>query len=533
VAQRFSLKDNPIFQKFAPRTSPDTITPLEETQEDNEITQEGQNLTVKNRPSEDDTHDMHSDEASGSSPSFDVSTASHQQTSLVREDPAEREEITQEGQNLTVKNRLSEDDTQKLAAVRISTAAPSLQVPSRLEVRTSSPSPRPEGREFTLQDHLDKALFFGFYNEVADELLPTLPPAAQVLYSRLFRLSYGFNRNYCTVSQPLLMERTGLSRNTIRTALQALLEDRWIQIIGAGNRVSTTYRVVLPREKDVGEQDIGSKIDPQKLRVKNRPSEVEGQIVSLKNRRAEIDPTEGQKQDRQNLSSSQENSSITQNRNDLRSRLSIFDAQNSPSLLLTHRSSTLSERTRETQNVSDNSLMLSARELIDKFYSLLGQRVSKSKRKKSLDECLSLLREGFSVEEIDYAISWLITYYPTTGSFSRLPHFIDQALKARDIQTRAPTHHTHRTHETKDDQLRQQQERDEVHQQERIEAVKASLPPGVLAALLAEADRCIEQEYPHIKFGRDTLVRLKFEELITTQYLSSQSETDERSQGDE
>jgi hypothetical protein len=119
-----------------------------------------------------------------------------------------------------------------------------------------------------LQDHLDKGLFFGFYNEVADELLPTLPPAAQVLYSRLFRLSYGFNRNYCTVSQPLLMERTGLSRNTIRTALQALLDDRWIQILGAGNRISTTYRVILPREKHVGELARASKIDTQRLSVK-------------------------------------------------------------------------------------------------------------------------------------------------------------------------------------------------------------------------------------------------------------------------
>src|SRR4029434_4067304 len=107
--------------------------------------------------------------------------------------------------------------------------------------------------EIALQDHLDKALFFGFYNEAADELLPTLPPAAQVLYSRLFRLSYGFNRNYCTVSQPLLMERTGLSRNTIRTAMQMLLDNRWVQIIGAVNRVSTTHRVILPPHTQLGE----------------------------------------------------------------------------------------------------------------------------------------------------------------------------------------------------------------------------------------------------------------------------------------
>ena len=161
---------------------------------------------------------------------------------------------------------------------------------------------------------------------------------------------------------------------------------------------------------------------------------------------------------------------------------------------------------------------------IDKFYSLLGQRVSKSKRKKSLDECLSLLQEGFTVEEIDYAISWLITHHPTTGSFSRLPHFIDQALKARDLQSRTLQDYTPDTRERKNDQLRRQQERDEAQQQERIEAVKASLSQEVLAALHEEAERCVDQEHPHIKFGRDTLVRLKIEELIINQYLSQSSE---------
>ena len=172
-----------------------------------------------------------------------------------------------EGQNLTVKERLSEDDAQKSPPSHMSNSSPPLQVSSSSGAPTHSSSTQSARTEIALQDHLDKGLFFGFYNEVADELLPTLPPAAQVLYSRLFRLSYGFNRNYCTVSQPLLMERTGLSRNTIRTALQALLEDRWIQIIGAGNRISTTYRVILPREKHLGEMARASKIDTQRLSV--------------------------------------------------------------------------------------------------------------------------------------------------------------------------------------------------------------------------------------------------------------------------
>ena len=509
MAQRFSLKDNPIFQKFVPQTPPDAPTPAEEPQEGQEIAPEGQNLTVKRRSSENDTHNMLVEEASELSPSVDVFTSSAQQVAILREESPSREDMDFEGQNLTVRERSSEDDTQQLPLTRRSDSSLP-QVLSSSVAPTHSSAKRSAGTEFPLQDYLDKALFFGFYNEVADELLPTLPPAAQVLYSRLFRLSYGFNRNYCTVSQPLLMERTGLSRNTIRTALQTLLDDIWIQIIGAGNRVSTTYRIILPREKHLGEQSRGAKIDAQNLRVKNRG--------------AEFDFAEGQKRDRQNLSGSQEKSRTTHNSNDLRERGSKFDAQDLPALLLTHRSSTLSDRQIEDPHTSDNSMLLSARELIDKFYSLLGQRVSKSKQKKSLDECLSLLQEGFTVEEIDYTISWLITHHPTTGSFSRLPHFIDQALKARDLHHRAPQHYVPSTRESNNDQLRRQHERDEAQQQERIEAAKASLSPSALAALREEAERCVDQEHPNIMFGRDTLVRLKLEDLLIKQYLSQPSE---------
>jgi hypothetical protein len=286
VAQRFSLKDNPIFQKFVPHTLPDAPTPIQENQEGQDTAYGGQNLTVKERLSEDDVHNVPVEKTSESSPSGDIYTSSNQQVVPLREGPPKRDEIEVEGQNLTVKERLSEDDAQILTQTRMSDDALPQALSSSVGL-THSAAPRSAGTEFPLQDHFDKALFFGFYNEVADELLPTLPPAAQVLYSRLFRLSYGFNRNYCTVSQPLLMERTGLSRNTIRTALQTLLDDRWVQISGAGNRVSTTYRVILPREKHVGAQSRSAKADAQNLRVNLWASIIEGQNLMLQRVRNE------------------------------------------------------------------------------------------------------------------------------------------------------------------------------------------------------------------------------------------------------
>ena len=85
MAQRFSLKDNPIFQKFAPRTPPDAITPVEEPQEVHETTSEGQNLRVKERLSENDSHGVLTEKGGGPSPSVDVFTSSSQQIIPLRE----------------------------------------------------------------------------------------------------------------------------------------------------------------------------------------------------------------------------------------------------------------------------------------------------------------------------------------------------------------------------------------------------------------------------------------------------------------
>jgi biotin operon repressor len=142
-----------------------------------------------------------------------------------------------------------------------------LEIKAEAEPDALSPSLK-DAATFDLRNNIDRTLFFGFYNEVADALLPTLDVSCQVLYNRLFRLSYGFNRNYCTVSQPILMEKTGLSRNTVRTGLQSLTKAGWIQIVESGNRISTTYRIVLPREQSEYTTIRLPKFDPQNLTLK-------------------------------------------------------------------------------------------------------------------------------------------------------------------------------------------------------------------------------------------------------------------------
>jgi hypothetical protein len=193
-----------------------------------------------------------------------------------------------------------------------------------------------------------------------------------------------------------------------------------------------------------------------------------------------------------------------------------------PPLLKAFTNNSLTLRLRESGSNSDgqrvtlNSLILSARELVDKFCSDLGQRPSKVKREKSLEECLDLLLEGFTVEEVDYAITWLIQHHPSTGSFSRLSHFIDQALKEwrAEQQIRELDREGARAAER---QRAEQQRMEEERQQ--IEEAKALLSPEILEGLFQEATRLIEQESPGLKFGKDLMIRVKLNELVKLRYL--------------
>lgn len=459
--------------------------------------QEGQNLTLKNRTSNFDPQIESQDEVVRKVtdiPSHDL------KGELARDGVTSEQHSadTEEGQNLTLKNSLSEATRKSSGVKRESEAS--------FEIANAS--------DLGLQDSFDKSLFFSFYNEVCDDLLPTLEGAEQILYARLFRLSYGFNRNYCCVSQPVLGEKTGLSRNTVRTALQSLIEKEWVYVIEAGRHVSTKYRVYLPRERN-----RGSKLDPQKKRVKIRPSNIDHQNLSVNFRGSNIDNPEGQKTEVQNLTVKKPLWKLSSGNSSLLDSPPKFDPQKMPPLLLTHNSSTLSRRETDSQSSSTNDLSHKALILVEKFYSLLGQQPSTAKSQKSIAECVALLRDGFRSDQIDYAVSWLITHHPATGSFTRVAHFIDQALKEKDREQLVSELESRKTAELESQRLEEQRLEEERRQ---IDEVIGSLSPEALDLLNSDARRLVESENGQVRFGKQTLVQIKIRELIRARYLASE-----------
>lgn len=58
--------------------------------------------------------------------------------------------------------------------------------------------------------------------QVVDHLLRLLDPMEQAVYIQLYRLSWGFNKPTCSISNPKLAERTGMPESTVKKTLAKL-----------------------------------------------------------------------------------------------------------------------------------------------------------------------------------------------------------------------------------------------------------------------------------------------------------------------
>jgi len=318
-----------------------------------------------------------------------------------------------------------------------------------------------------LRDNLPEAILGEAFRAVMDFVLPPLPLSEQVTYLWLFRYAYGFGRNHCQVSRPALMRVTGLSKRGVDLALSRLETRGWIQTIAVNYRQGTSYRVYLPHER------LGSPPgSPYRLLDSQLLSrELQSKLPTAIEREKEIETL------------SQKSSQL-------------------------HSSSLLSSQHRDSQ----------LEQLLDKFYAGLGQRrISSLKREKGLAVLADLLQDGYTLEEIAYAIDWVVASIPKLHSISILPEIMGQALAARErflAQTGSRPHPKERAEETKE---REQQEKE----QRRIEEIKASLSSERLSELHEEARKLLEQEKPNLNFGQEILIRLKVNELIKQKYLES------------
>lgn len=127
------------------------------------------------------------------------------------------------------------------------------EVPPELRLHTEEPSPpRPARRararkpkpsraavtsDKVLVSDIPQRAFFKYYNLCQDRILNQIPSkTGKILLNRFFRLTYGFNRNWCRVSMETLARHIGAEQtNHVRSLLKGEL-GAWVYLIAKGDR---------------------------------------------------------------------------------------------------------------------------------------------------------------------------------------------------------------------------------------------------------------------------------------------------------
>jgi len=328
-----------------------------------------------------------------------------------------------------------------------------------------------------------EANYYKVPNDVSDLLASLQTPAEQAVYHRLFRLSYGYNQNVCRVGMHALATATNIaSKKTIAKALTGLVKKGHIAIVQeASNDVrGTWYQVFLPHEIASIRKLTG---------VKNTP------VKSTGVERSRVIAANSEKK-----RSAVENTLVIQGFESIEKNTS--DKKNTAVDC--------------TPITTDLLQTLSLPGLVDRFYHLLHQHPSQTKKERAIQQGQKLLDEGFTLEELHYAIMWVTQKYPDTGSFDRIPFFIDQALKDQKASQHVAVMERQLQAEITQRNAQEQRTK-EVAQQ--IEAVKASLSTATMESLRQEAAQRVAKEHGNVAFGQQTLIRLEIEELIRERYL--------------
>jgi hypothetical protein len=343
--------------------------------------------------------------------------------------------------------------------------------PAPARPRVTPPAPPSPAAE--LREDLPEAFLAEAFRMVMDLVLPTLPLAAQVTYLWLFRYAYGFNRNHCRVSRPALMRVTGLSKRGLDLSLAALEEIGWIKTVEVSYRQGTLYQVYLPHERP---EECSTSLHNSRLPSSSLLPEAKRESINNINSLSSTRPTISQLPNSRILGRD-------------------LDGNRSPS-----------------EQLPDSRL----EQLLDKFYAGLNQRrISSMKRERGLAVLAHLLRDGYTIDEIAYAIDWTMASISGLHSIGILPEIMGQALAARE-RLLANSGVQPGRQAVEESSARAQTEAE----QRQIEALKATFPPERLEALHEDARALVAQEHPNLKFGQDILIRLKVDELIKAQYLA-------------
>ena len=352
-----------------------------------------------------------------------------------------------------------------------------------------------------------RTYFGGYYivpNRMDEALSKLLQPSEEIIYRKLYRWSWGYNRNYCQTSYSILSKETNIrSTKTIREAVHRLIEKGFIERVGEDSLTDpkgSTYLVHIPQLDDDNKLsfiDVNSLVKNTKVKstlVDNTKVESTKETL-VKN--TKVDNTKVESPNQETLTQRElakpENNTLVKN--------------------------TLVEFTHKDKHINTNNKKqtLSPYTLTKKFYSLLNQdKISKQKRERALRQINELIKEGFSLKDIDFAIEWTVKNKSNLHSFGIIAETIGEALSEREKYLKIQQEKERLENEKRE---RERKQREEESLQRKIQEIKNSLPKEELAKIHREAEKIVKAQGNEKKFGQDILVRVKENEIIRNLYL--------------
>jgi len=160
--------------------------------------------------------------------------------------------------------------------------------------------------------------------------------------------------------------------------------------------------------------------------------------------------------------------------------------------------------------------------LVEQFYTMLGTKVSAQKLARDTAVAATLRTEGFSVEDLTFAMEWAVQHIPSVTSFGLLPHIMHAALKARSTAQKAEEARCEAEAQL---QAHLSQQQEEQARAQRLEAFRATLSAEVLETFRQQAAAALAQEgHGERALGYTMLLRLRVDDLLEQAFLRQETQ---------
>jgi len=246
-----------------------------------------------------------------------------------------------------------------------------LKIETDLE-KAAPPGPMFEIGNETLGGALIKGDMVTLPIEIMDQLLKKMEPIEQAVYLQLFRLSYGFQKNFCRVGKKELADRTGLSLVRLNASLEGLVRKKMAKPVHRSVR-GTLWRVYHPSE--LGEK-VAYKVE-------------EGRRV----------------------------------------KLALTEPKGAKSMTMPERALESPLNVEKFQGISADKAETPIKKIAEKFFELKEKKPEPDELDDAQSVITALLEDGFSRKQVLFAVAWFCDQFPKEKDLSRIPYYIARALE--------------------------------------------------------------------------------------------------------